>query len=145
MPKTAARNQRQYEPGALQEAARKRSQHRTVRLYLSALEYRQNTTGRGLNRERLEGRLARVTEELETATSLERVRLIQEQMDLEASLQYAGDDDGDVLYQELEEDFVDVAREWAERKKITYSSLREAGVPAAVLLRAGIPRTRRRY
>lgn len=142
---TKTATKRHFEPGVLEEAARKRTQHRIVRAYLDALEYRQTlSSSRQVNPERLEDRLDQVNAELATATSLERVRLTQERLDLEESLAYVGEDNGDEMFNELEEDFVAVAKEWAERKGITYSTLREVGVPAAVLTRAEVPRTRRR-
>ena len=41
---------------------------------------------------------------------------------------------------ELEKGFVDAAAEYGRRKGITYAAWREAGVPSAVLNRAGIGR-----
>ena len=43
----------------------------------------------------------------------------------------------------LEEAFVGAASEYSDRKGISYSAWRELGVPAAVLKRAGVKRTRR--
>ncbi len=43
----------------------------------------------------------------------------------------------------LETAFVDAAKEYSERKGISYTAWREAGVPAATLKKAGVPRTRR--
>jgi len=40
----------------------------------------------------------------------------------------------------LEDDFVQAAREYGERKGISYAAWREAGVDAAVLKRAGVRR-----
>jgi hypothetical protein len=43
----------------------------------------------------------------------------------------------------VEKEFVEVAKSYSERKGITYSAWREAGVSAQTLREAGIPRTRR--
>lgn len=43
----------------------------------------------------------------------------------------------------IEEAFVKAAKEYSERKGITYSAWREVGVPAATLKATGIQRTRR--
>jgi hypothetical protein len=144
MPRKSATKRRQYDPGALAEAARRRGQHRTVRLYLEALDYRQSVRTRRTDPERLEARRDAIDEELASAHGLERVKLIQERMDLEDRLQYEASDDDDVVFEGLQEDFVAVAAEWATRKGLSYSSLRQIGVPAAVLQRAGIARTRSR-
>lgn len=45
-------------------------------------------------------------------------------------------------FADLEEAFIAVAADWAERKRISYAALREVGVPARVLREAGVPRTR---
>jgi hypothetical protein len=39
---------------------------------------------------------------------------------------------------ELEEEFVKVAASWAKRSRISAAALREVGVPARVLARAGL-------
>ncbi len=58
-------------------------------------------------------------------------------MDLEAELSQMSQ--GNEI-SALEDGFVAVAREYAERKGITYATWREAGVSAGVLKRAGIGR-----
>jgi len=69
-----------------------------------------------------------------------RVDLIQRRLDLEERLVGMAED---VDLDSLEKEFVDAAADYSERKGITYTAWREAGVPANVLKEAGIRRTRR--
>ena len=64
---------------------------------------------------------------------------MQERINLEAEL--ANKEDA-VDLKALEDDFVAAAKGYGERKGITYTAWRAAGVEATVLRRAGIPRTR---
>jgi hypothetical protein len=68
---------------------------------------------------------------------LSRVLLIQERMDLAAELETKG---STVDLTSLEDAFVKAAKQYGSRKGISYQAWREAGVDAAVLRRAGIPR-----
>jgi hypothetical protein len=56
-------------------------------------------------------------------------------LDIDAQLAQA--DQADRLG-ELEEAFVNIAASWAERSGVTAAALREVGVPASVLRRAGL-------
>ncbi|HLH45922.1 MAG TPA: hypothetical protein VKV25_02110, partial [Acidimicrobiales bacterium] len=73
------------------------------------------------------------------ADPLTRLHLLQEQKDLAEERSRMGDV-RDLT--DLERQFVKVAKSYGERKGITYGTWRSAGVSAAVLQRAGIPRTR---
>lgn len=120
--------------------AKGREQGRAVREYLAALD-QERKPGRPVDRDAIEAKLpeiqARIDEEPDPA---KRVELIQKRLDLEERLIEIGDaPDMDAL----EQGFVDAAAEYSERKGITYPAWREAGVPAAVLKRAGMKRTRR--
>ena len=82
---------------------------------------------------------------LETAIAneqdpLRRVELTQKRMDLEDSLKALNHQDD---AKALEQQFIRYASGYSERKGISYSAWREAGVPAATLSAAGIRRTRR--
>ena len=73
-----------------------------------------------------------------SASAVKQLSLIQERLNLlseQDSLTTAPDLSG------LEDDFVETARIYGERKGITYAAWRELGVPPAVLKRAGIGRT----
>lgn len=120
--------------------ARGRDQGRAVREYLAMLD-RDRTPGRRLDRDGVERRIAetqlRIDEEPDPA---KRVELIQRRLDLERKL-IDLEDEPDV--DALQASFVTAAKDYSERKGISYTAWREAGVPAAVLREAGIPRTRR--
>ena len=120
--------------------AKGRAQGRTVRDYLAALE-QEKKPGRKLDRPTIEGRISEVQKRIDDEPDpAKRVELIQRRLDLEERLvEMAEDPDVEAL----ESEFVDVAAEYSERKGISYSAWREAGVPAAVLKQAGIKRTRR--
>lgn len=120
--------------------AKGRRQARSVRQYLEALEEDQRAKGR-LDEVALKERIERLESEIEQEDNpAKRVELIQKRLDYERrleSLEEAPDVDA------LQQEFVAAAREYSERKGISYSAWREAGVPAAVLREAGIPRTDR--
>jgi hypothetical protein len=120
--------------------AKGREQGRAVRDYLAALE-QERKPGRKVDRSTVEQRIndvqARVDEEPDPA---KRVELIQRRLDLEEQLVVMQDE---LDLGQLEEGFVNAAAEYSERKGISYTAWREAGVPAAVLKQAGIRRTRR--
>lgn len=120
--------------------AKGREQGRKVRDYLAALE-QERRPGRQLDRSTIEQRIAQIQERIDGEPDpAKRVEQIQKRLDLEERLVELGDaPDMDAL----EEGFVDAAKEYSERKGISYPAWREAGVPAAVLKQAGIPRTRR--
>lgn len=117
-----------------------RAQGKAVRDYLAALE-QEKKPGRKVDAASIEQRInevqARVDEEPDPA---KRVELIQKRLDLENKLIDA-QESADL--EALEEEFVGAVAPYSERKSISYHAWREAGVPAAVLKRAGVPRTRR--
>jgi hypothetical protein len=65
--------------------------------------------------------------------------LAQERLNLESELAAKGNS---VDLAPLEDDFAKAARGYGERKGLTYTAWRAAGVDAKVLRRAGIARTR---
>lgn len=117
-----------------------RAQGRAVRDYLAALS-EDRKPGRKVDAGTIEAKIADVQSTIDSEPDpAKRVELIQKRLDLESrlvDLQEAVD------LEALEEGFVAVAADYSERKGITYSAWREAGVPAAALKRAGIKRTRR--
>jgi hypothetical protein len=60
------------------------------------------------------------------------VELIQQRLDVDAQLDQAA------RLPELEQAFVNVAPSWSKRTGISAAALREVGVPASVLRRAGL-------
>ena len=119
--------------------AKGRSEARTVRAYLDALTTKKP---RGAaSAATLQERMDRLTGQIEAEpNSLKRLQLIQQRFDVEDKLKAVGDS---VDYPALEDAFVDAAASYSDRKRISYHAWREADVPADVLKRAGIKRTRR--
>jgi hypothetical protein len=71
----------------------------------------------------------------EESSPIREVELIQPRLDVDAQLAQI---DQAARLPELEEAFVKVAASWAKRSGISAAALREVGVPARVLARAGI-------
>jgi hypothetical protein len=116
-----------------------RNQGRAVRKYLEALERNKPKRGRKRTVDSVQRDLARTQEELQSAEPLRRLELVQRRIDLEEELERMGTT---VDLGALEQDFVAVAKPYAERKGISYEAWREAGVSAATLKAAGIGRGR---
>jgi len=119
--------------------AKGREEGLAVRRYLEALESARPRRGRRRTPASIEKKLAAIEAELAGADPLTRLHLLQEQKDLQEELERAGDP-ADISG--LEKRFVKVARSYGERKGISYGTWRTAGVSAAVLQRAGVPRAR---
>ena len=120
--------------------AKGREQGRAVREYLAALN-EEKKPGRKVDPDTLAEKISQVQEQIATEPDpAKRLDLIQKRLDLEAQQAEASEQ---VDLEALEKEFVKAAKEYSERKGITYSAWREAGVPAATLKAAGIPRTRR--
>lgn len=97
--------------------------------------------GRKVSAATLEQRLALAHKRLPTATGLERVYAAQEIRDLKAKIAQLPAGDG-ANRTRAEAAFVKIAKAFGERRGLTYGAWRDAGVPADVLRRAGISRTR---
>lgn len=120
-----------------------RAQGRVVKRYLEALEANKPKRGRKRTPESIEKRLGAINEKLESASAVERLQLSQERIDLERDLERlrSSTDTADAL-PELEKEFTKVARQYGDRKGLSYAAWREVGVPAPVLKSAGISRSR---
>lgn len=120
--------------------AKGRAQGRAVRDYLQALE-QEGRSGRSVDKGTLEERINKVQSQIDAEDNpAKRVELIQKRLDYEERLvEIEEQPDVDAL----ENDFKKAVKEYSERKGITYSAWREAGVPASVLRDAGVARTRR--
>jgi hypothetical protein len=114
-----------------------RTESRAVRDYLEALEQHKPKRGRKRTAETIERRLSSLDEELDVAEPLDRLKLIQERMDLLGELDSM---EAGLNLSDLEEAFVEVAANYSERQGISYAAWREIGVQPAVLKRAGISR-----
>ncbi len=120
--------------------ARGRKEARSIKAYLKAIESKK--PGRPVTKESLETRLASVNAKIDASDDpLKSVELFQTRLDIEDELAQLEELDD---IESLEADFVAHAASYSERKGISYSAWREAGVPASVLRAAGIPETRRR-
>jgi len=120
--------------------AKGREQGRAVREYLAALN-EEKKPGRKLDPETLAQKITQVQEQIASELDpAKRVEHIQKRLDLEAQQADASEH---VDLEALEQNFIAAAKEYSERKGITYSAWREAGIPAAALKAAVVPRTRR--
>lgn len=117
-----------------------RRQARAVRDYLEVLD-RDRKPGRRLSKEEIAGKISQLEGDIEGEDDpAKRVELIQKRLDYEERLS-AIEDAPDV--DALRAAFIDAVKPYSERKEISYTAWREAGVPAADLKEAGIKRTRR--
>lgn len=120
--------------------AKGRTEARAIRAYLDAMEHKGRA--RRATPETLRKRIKGLEERIAAAENpLSRVDLIQQRLDAEQQLKEAGAQES-VDVKALESDFVKYVKSYSKRKSITYAAWREEGVPADVLRRAGIPRTR---
>jgi hypothetical protein len=127
-------------PAHKKALAEGRTTSATIDRYLSALNT-PKTRGRKVSAAQLRSRLQAAEERGRTAIGLDRVLAHQQARDLRARLASAGEHAATDV-KSLEREFCKVAKAFSERRGIRYGSWRDAGVPADVLLRAGIPRTR---
>jgi len=118
--------------------AKGREEGRIVRQYLEALESTKPRRGRKRTPESIRKRLTTIDNQLPEADPLTRLHLVEEKQRLEAELASAGKT---VDVDALEKSFVKVARQYGERKGISYAAWRTVGVSASVLQQAKIPRT----
>jgi len=114
-----------------------REEGRAVRRYLEALEAHKPKRGRKRSSDTIEKRLQQIEDKIESADPLTRVHLVQERLNLSGEL---ANKDAAVDLGALEDGFVKAAKNYSERKGITYAAWREAGIDAAVLRKAGIRR-----
>lgn len=116
-----------------------RRQAKAIKAYLEALGSRK--PGRPVTADSLKKKIDSLNEKISSETDpLKRVDMVQQRLDAEDALSNLA---SNVDFGQLESDFVKAAKGYSSRKGITYSAWREAGVPAEVLRRADIPRTRR--
>jgi|SRR5829696_2920466 len=119
--------------------AQGRSEGRVVRNYLEALSANTPKRGRRRTPESIDRRLATIEAELPDADAMRRLKLVQERRDLLAERETLA---APVDLRALEDAFVEIVESYSARQGISYQSWREVGVPAAVLSRAGVSRSR---
>lgn len=116
--------------------ARGRREARAIKAYLEGLSSRR--PGRPVTPESLAQRIERLEARIEAEKDpLKRVDLVQARLDAVEALQRVA---AAADMSALEAGFVEHARSYSSRKGITYAAWREAGVPAAILRKAGIGR-----
>jgi hypothetical protein len=116
-----------------------RKEAKAIKHYLDALASRR--PGRPVTKDSLEKRLAGIQDRLASETDvLKRVDLHQAKIEVEDALASAQESQD---LTSLESAFADVAGAYSSRKGISYGAWRSAGVPAAILKKAGVARTRR--
>jgi len=117
--------------------ARGRRESRAIKRYLEAVATKRKP-GRPVTPETLRKRIAAIEEKIAAEEDpLKALELRQDRIDAERALA-ATEAGADVA--RLEDDFVEYARSYSERKGIGYAAWRESGVPAATLKKAGIDR-----
>jgi len=117
-----------------------RTMSATVDRYLSAVNTPKRR-GRKVSKSALEQRLAAARAKARSATGVDKVLAAQEVRDLQGRLAALGSSGGADL-KSLEASFVKIAKRFGENRGIGYGAWRDAGVPAVVLKKAGVARTR---
>ena len=115
-----------------------KSQNKIIKDYLDGLEKYKAKRGRKRSPDTIKKRLSVIEEKLPTASSLTKLHLNQEKIDLQSALKAletpANTDD-------LEPLFIEVAKSYSERHNISYGAWRAMGVRPEILKRAGIVET----
>jgi hypothetical protein len=114
-----------------------RAQGKAIGDYLDAVAANKPKRGRKRTTDSVKRQLAEVEAKLKSASGTARVELAQRRRDLEVEL--AGMNASPDLTK-LEAAFVKHAKGYAERKGVSHAAFREVGVPADVLVKAGISR-----
>ena len=118
--------------------AQGRLESKVVREYLEALRNSKPKRGRKRSAETIQKRLDKIETELASADPLTELLLVQERRDLQDEFENLGSSND---LSDAENAFVSIAKSYSERRHISYATWREIGVDAAVLKRAGIPRS----
>ena len=117
--------------------AKGRVEGRVVREYLEGLRATKPKRGRKRTAETVATRLETISAELESASPIDELLLVQERRDLRSELESMSDM---IDMKQLEAEFVALAKSYSQSKQISYQSWRDVGVEASVLKAAGISR-----
>jgi len=117
--------------------AKGRVEGRVVREYLEGLRATKPKRGRKRTAETVTARLETIDTELESASPIDELLLVQERRDLRSELESMSDT---IDMEQLEAEFVTVAKSYSQSKQISYHSWRDVGVEASVLKAADISR-----
>ena len=137
---TGTRGPRKMSSAHKAALAEGRQMSSVVDRYLSALHVPKQR-GRKVSLATLQNRLQAAEEKLKHASGVARLTAAQDVRDLKnriADLANRGATD----LKSLEAGFIRVAKKFGEKRGIGYGAWRDAGVPAAVLKKAGVRRTR---
>ncbi len=124
----------------LRSAGNIRTETAIIRRYLSALNEEKPRRGRRKTVESVQRRIDYIRANLSDANPLMKVHLHQELINCKKELEQLNAKN---KLASLEADFIQIAKDYSLRKSISYTAWRVSGVPASVLKRAGITRTRR--
>ena len=119
--------------------AQGRRESRAINRYLDALKAGRGKRGRKRTPSSIEARLSKISRTFEDASPMQQLELTQERMNLQLEktrLETRAD------LSALEKEFISVAKGYAARRGISYSAFRSMGVPAEVLTKASVKRTR---
>lgn len=117
-----------------------RAMSSTVDRYLAAINTPKRR-GRKVSKDTLAQRLVAARARAKIATGVDRVVAAQEVRDLQAKIAQSATTSA-VDLKSLEAAFVKVAKRFSDNRGIRYGAWRDVGVPADVLQRAGVARTR---
>ena len=120
--------------------AQGRREGAAVRRYLEALSATKGKRGRKRTPDSVQRQIKAIESQLESCDALQSLLLRQQRKDLEAEYSRLSTR---IDMKQLEKDFIEAAGPYGTRKKIDYSTWRDAGVEPSVLAKAGIKRTRR--
>ena len=112
----------------------------TVNRYLEAVTTPKRR-GRKVSKATLEQRLGAARTRFKTGVGVDKLLAAQEIRDLQARLTRLASE-SDVAVKRLEAAFVKIAKKFSEQRGVGYGAWRDAGVPAPVLKKAGVRRTR---
>tara|TARA_R110002110_G_scaffold155954_2_gene350739 strand:+ start:1304 stop:1720 length:417 start_codon:yes stop_codon:yes gene_type:complete len=118
--------------------AKGRVEGRVVRSYLEGMRATKPKRGRKRTAETVTTRIETIDTELESASPIDELLLVQERRDLRSELESMSDT---IDMKQLEAEFVAVAKSYSQSKQISYQSWRDVGVEASVLKAAGISRS----
>lgn len=119
--------------------AKGRNEARGIKRYLESLQGKKR--GRPVRPETQKKRIDDLNRRISNESDpLKRVQLTQRRIDVEDALRSA---EATENRDSLERDFVRYAKDYSERKGISYAAWRSGGVSAETLKKAGIKQTRR--
>ena len=132
--------QRRLSVAHKQALAEGRTMSAVVDRYLSAVNTPKRR-GRKVSKAALVQRLADARAKAKSSTGVDKVLAAQDVRDLEIRIANMDSANGGDL-KSLEAAFVKIAKRFGENRGIGYGAWRDAGVPAVVLKKAGVARTR---